>query len=244
MTMRGYASSTLLSTYEVERIPVIADMLKITTDLYNRTMESNIQREIAVQKAVKAAQQLNDSERSPWHRGRKLFQLDVNYRWSPVVVDERFMDAEMACDAYGSIGHDVRAGDRASDAPELKIVHGTTSGQTTRLFDIFSPASHTVLLFGSNDLNTFKSSLDIIRSLPRELFKVMFVLAPGATAQGDLDTVDFVVEDTKGLAKVGYGLEDTTTPLVILIRPDAMVGAVATSEHGVDKYVRAVFSRV
>ena len=245
MTLKGHASPTLLSTYELERIPVIADMLKITTELFNRTVSSTFQDEVELQKAVEAAadQQLDDKERSPWHRGRKLFQLDLNYRWSPAVVDERFVDEQTVRNAYGVAGQEVRAGDRAPDAPELKIVQAVGDGQTTRLFDIFKPIMHTVLLFGSESVPIFQPSLEIIRSLPRELVKVVLILAPGRKAQGEVGLVDLVVEDTKDYAREDYGLKDTTAPVVVLVRPDGMIGAVATSERGVAKYISAVFSR-
>ena len=245
MTLKGYASPTLLATYEIERIPVIAEMLKITTELFNRVISSTVQQELDLQKAMQdaSAQQLESEERSPWKRSRKFFQLYLNYRWSPAVIDERFADAEGVHDAYGVAEQDVRAGDRAPDAPELKVVHPSGSGQTTRLFDIFKPMLHTVLLFGSEDVQTFRSSLDVIRVLPKELFKVVLVLAPGGEAKGELGAIDLVVEDIKDYARDNFGLKDMVVPVVVLARPDGMVGAIATSEYGVDKYVSAVFAR-
>ena len=89
-------------------------------------------------------------------RRRKLFQLDLNYRWSSIVFDERFASSSAQKDAYGKLGQDLRAGDRAPDAPSLVILHskvtsiGKVSGQvgaSVRLFDIFEPTVHTALVF-------------------------------------------------------------------------------------------------
>lgn len=143
-------------------------------------------------------------------------------------------------DAYGVPGHDVRAGDRAPDAPELV----SSTGETTRLFDIFSPAAHTVLLFSSGDLIAVQNMLGVLGTLPTHLFNVAVVDSPGRGAQSPAPGVDFVLEDAKGHAKEGYGLKNTTSPVAVLVRPDGMIGAFATSPQGVEKYLSVVFSRV
>ena len=57
------------------------------------------------------------------------------------LVDER-------SDAYGMRGHDVRAGDRASDAPRLVALANVMADETwVRLFDLFDPMLRTVLIF-------------------------------------------------------------------------------------------------
>ena len=174
-------------------------------------------------------------------QGPKIFQLDVNYRWSTIVLDERFEDKPIEKIAYGVAGHDVRAGDRAPDAPELISLTPKGKGETTRLFDVFKPDVHTVLLFGSGDLKELDAALDILRIHPRELFKLVLIVAPGAVIQGNVEDLDIILEDTKGNAKEGYGLQDSTAPVMILVRPDGMIGAFAISERGVQSYLSVVF---
>ena len=51
-------------------------------------------------------------------------------------------------DAYRKRGHDVCAGDRASDAPRLVALANAMAGETwVRLFDLFDPMLRTVLIF-------------------------------------------------------------------------------------------------
>lgn len=221
-------------------MPVIADMLKLTTELYNRAFNTETAKKLEAAKAAEAAGNTDaDAREKGWFRGRKLFQLDLNYRWSTVVFDERFEGAENPVDAYGVPGHDVRAGDRAPDAPELK-----GKDRTTRLFDIFSPAYHTVLLFSSGDLQDVQPFVEAVVKLPLDLFKIGIIVPAGASVKGDLSRhVDFILEDTKGYAKEDYGLKEVTAPTAVIVRPDAMIGAFATSSRGVEKYLSAVFSR-
>lgn len=242
LAAKGIASSELLPSFEVERMPVIADMLKLTTGLSNRAFSTTTQQKIAAAKAAEAEAVALDERERGWFRGRKLFQLDLNYRWSSVVVDERFEALETERDAYGMPGCDVRAGDRAPDAPELVLLPPTGRSQTTRLFDIFSPAFHTILLFRSRDTESVHFAVDALRPLPRELFKVLLIVGSGATVGDDLDDIDLVVEDHKGYAREGYGLKDSDAPAVVLTRPDGMIGAFTISAGGVQKYLSGVFA--
>ena len=72
-------------------MPVIADMLKLTTDLYNRAFSTTTQQKIAAAKAAEVDAATLDERERGWFRGRKLFQLDLNYRWSNITIDERYV---------------------------------------------------------------------------------------------------------------------------------------------------------
>lgn len=149
LATKGRASPALLDSYEIEGTPVIAEMLQLSTQLYdqfNKERTSGTASE-ALNRAgetVKATEDQQDKS-SSWFRSRKLFQLDVNYRWSTVIFDERFKDegARKVADVYGVVGRATQAGDRAPDAPALIDASGTK----TRLFDIFSLAKHAALVF-------------------------------------------------------------------------------------------------
>ena len=118
LAVKGRAAPALLDSYEVERIPVIAEMLKISTELFNKVGESPLGPNAdTLSRADALMKQTEDhlDQDSAWYRGRKLFQLDVHYRWSTIVFDERYdgNEARVAADVYGVTGHDTRAGDRA-----------------------------------------------------------------------------------------------------------------------------------
>ncbi|KAH8110156.1 hypothetical protein DFH11DRAFT_1494555, partial [Phellopilus nigrolimitatus] len=85
LVVKGHASPSLLDSYEGERIPVISEMLKITTNLFNRVFRIETQQALA-RTQTSAASGPDDHMFS---RDRKLFQLDFNYRWSTIVRDER-----------------------------------------------------------------------------------------------------------------------------------------------------------
>jgi hypothetical protein len=185
-----------------------------------------------------------------FYRGRKLFQLDVNYRWSEVVFDERFAraDGEVAKNAYGVEGQDVRAGDRAPDAPGLVCLGSVTGKTPGRLFDIYSPCKHTVLVFANGALDKAKQPiLDSVVSLPCSLVQKVIVLPSNtdevSTPQVfDTTVYDYVVKDIDGHGYKGYGVVEGGFAVVV-VRPDGMVGGVAVSEAGLKKYVCAVFSQ-
>ena len=124
-------------------------MLKITTELHNRTFYSD-----EVKKQIRS-QQNSDLKESPYYRNRKLFQLDVNYRWSSIVFDERYPEVSQSTErsAYGTAGHDLRAGDRAPDAPGLVQIAPNNCDKTiSNLFDLFKSTKHTALVFASAPL--------------------------------------------------------------------------------------------
>ena len=135
LVAKGVASPSLLDSYNDERTPIIAEMIKLSSTLFN--------------KFVQAKAGGKDRENA-WKRGGDLHQFGVNYRWSSVVVDERTPKPKNAqdVDPYGA-GSDgtLRAGDRAPQAPGLV----TASAGETSLFDLFGPGHHTVLLFKHNN---------------------------------------------------------------------------------------------
>ncbi|GJE86852.1 ubiquinone biosynthesis hydroxylase [Phanerochaete sordida] len=232
VAIQGHASPGLLASYEVERMPVISAMLQITTELFEHTFNVDTKRKLA---AARAAEQSGAgaamTREQGWFRGRKLFQLDINYRWSPVVLDERFPGGESTRVAYGEPDQDVRAGDRAPDAP-VRL-----GGATTRLFDIFGPMNHTVLLFGAVEA----AMLDVLHALPPGFVKVLAIQAPGEAVAHSGDVI--LVEDSDGHARKGYGLDGQSGPIAVAVRPDGMLGAFATSAKGLEQYLFSVFLR-
>ncbi|KAJ7923513.1 hypothetical protein B0H13DRAFT_2230190 [Mycena leptocephala] len=99
-----------LDSYNDERLPVIGEMLGKTTGLLDKTVD--------------AGSSTDDAWRNT--RGGSLLMLGVNYRWSSIVVDEQDDDSAEGLsltpkDPYGIHIRGLRAGDRAPDAPALRI---------------------------------------------------------------------------------------------------------------------------
>lgn len=234
-------------------MPVIAEMLKISTSLLNVAYHQNRDTQEAFKKAQEAGIVAKGAKADEvWTRGWKLTQLDLNYRHSPIVLDEQ-VDGEKGAtmNAYGTEGHKLCAGDRAPEAPDLHALAGLgTQYQTTKLFDILSPSAHTVLILpatSEKEPSTFVDSiLQTLKEAPAGLVRTVLVL-PNSHSEtkipASLFDIDFIVEDTDGHAYMNYGA-NANTESVILVRPDAYVGAIVEDARGVRRYLSAIFNGV
>ena len=224
LQLKGLAPSTLLDSYTAERLPVIAAMLEKTKLLAIQNFKpsddsSNPGKSLAI--------------------GHELFQLGVNYRGSPAIVDDSPQaTGDELVDPYRS-GEDgqVRAGDRAPDAPALI----DSEHQEVCIYDLLRTTHHTLLLF-SSDKELIKSVLKLVKD-KGTLFRKVVVLPKDVKADvfGPMEDTDYVLEDTKGHAYEGYNIYGKALPVVI-VRPDGWIGATVASEQGVRRYLEAVFS--
>ncbi|KAI5116216.1 hypothetical protein M0805_006767 [Coniferiporia weirii] len=245
LVLKGHGTPALLDSYEVERIPTIAEMLKITTELFNKTFSGDTQCALERAETLASTSTASPDKDSSWFRGRKLFQLELNYRWGTFVVDERHEGTAGADGGvYGVLGQDTRAGDRAPDAPELTDTSGTENAPT-RLFDVFSPSKHTVLVFAPlRSVEKIQAMLGPFQALAPGLVQIALILPAQTSNDASIPSVDvdYVFEDTKGHAYTGYGVSaEDDAPTVVIIRPDGMVGAFARTAVGVKKYLTTIF---
>ena len=189
-----------------------------------------------------------ESLEAAWQRGTFFKQFGINYRWSPIVFDERYKSLDTqraeaeALNPYG-IGADkepVRAGDRAPNATGLLRIDG---GQTTSLFDIFGPTHHTVLIFGS-DAATVDPIIEYCRSCPVGTVVSTAVLpsspSDGAAASAVGTGADLLLRDRDGFAHTDYGLTQGQS-IAVVVRPDGFVGAVVHGVEGIAKYFGLIF---
>ena len=210
---KGLSPNILLQSYTAERLPVIAEMLNITTGLLDKMLSSQTKKSVM--------------DRSD----ERLKMLGVNYRTSPIVVDEYSRTEPMS--AYGNLDQGVLvAGDRAPDAPGLVLV---ADGTETRLFDVFSPTYHTVLVF-TPDASVTTNILEVLREYPRDVIKPVIILPQGTTVG---EVVDVVV-DRDGHAYRGY-LVAGGEQKVVVIRPDGVTGAIVHGAEGVRAYFDKIF---
>lgn len=190
-------------------------------------------------------------ENSGWRRGRALYQLGINYRWSSIVVDERSSKPTVAEGAYGAVSAGgmglLRAGDRAPDAPGLEVKTPKSSGpEQTRLFDLLDATRHTVLIFapGSEDISaTIAPIMDVVKDQPTGTTQAIVILPSEAVLQSSLYGVDAVVVDKDGHARDAYTSSDATSALCIIVRPDGVIGGIVASAKGVVQYFSGIFSQ-
>ncbi|KAL0953958.1 hypothetical protein HGRIS_005119 [Hohenbuehelia grisea] len=213
LVIKGLAKDDLLESYNEERLPVIAAMLQITTKLFSKMF------------AVK-------QER--FEREKNMSQLGVNYRRSPIVIDDRSSD-EVAHNPYDTEpGSLISAGDRAPDSSGLVEISQSGSS-VTRLFDVYGPAHHTLLVFArkAEDASAF---LTAARKAAKDVpLQVSVLAAPGSFKSTDV-VADYVFVDQKGSARNSYAILPEASTTAVVVRPDGVVGAVVSSVGGVQKY--------
>ncbi|KAK0466823.1 FAD binding domain-containing protein [Desarmillaria tabescens] len=210
---KGLAAPTLLDTYTQERIPVIAAMLNKTTELHTKLFTAGT------------------ASDEGWKRGPELHQYGVNYRGSPIIVDEA--GTPESVDPYRSgEGGELRAGDRAPDAPGLVSL----KGEKTRLFDIFRTSYHTVLVFSDAGLEV-KEIRDLLKAYPVGTVNSVVILPQNDAPIGDGSSVDFVVTDGEGYAHKHYNGRNG----VVVVRPDGMIGALVGGVDGLKQYFKGIF---
>ncbi|KAK0202449.1 FAD binding domain-containing protein [Desarmillaria ectypa] len=206
---KGLASQSLLDSYSQERIPVIAAMLDKTSELLTKTFKPG------------------GDGRAGWARGYELRQLGVNYRASPVIMDETPVEGEETVDPYQS-GNDgtIRGGDRAPDAPGLVFVND--SSHKTSLFDVFGSSYHTVLVFSDENI----AVLDAVKSYPTGAVKSVVIVPQQPTGA---ILADHLLVDGDGYAYKHYKIAEKLTKIVV-VRPDGIIGALVSGVDGLKRY--------
>ncbi|KAI6096471.1 hypothetical protein EDD16DRAFT_1719787 [Pisolithus croceorrhizus] len=231
-----YEDAFLLDTYTAERLPVIVEMLGFTTELHDRTFD-----QLDVEHTARTTTDENSNSKKveckferAMRRGGKMFMLGVNYRSSPIVIDEfaptPTSGVAVVHGAYGDGQEGVlRAGGRAPDAPGLMSVvsPNRASAGSTRMFDTFASTHHTVIIF------TPALAIPVVRSVlatldqnvPKELVRRVVVLPGSASApDGSVEAssevnqaIDVqVLVDHAGHAYRGYIVESQEVKIVVV----------------------------
>lgn len=232
LVVKGHAAPSLLDTYTEERAPVIAEMLKKSTKLFDDAQQ------------VKAD---GTNLEQAWHRGGELHMLGVNGRWSSIVLDERTPKETTPVDPYGVTRTEanvniVRAGERAPDAPGLQLVGPSTlenGQQTTSLLDIFGPSYHTVLIF-SDETNKAGQMASMLRVYPADLLRTIIIHSNDTKRISDNAGADVSVVDRDGHAHDGYQVAKGEF-MTFIIRPDGVVGGVVRRMQGAKQYLDNLF---
>ncbi|KAG2118464.1 FAD binding domain-containing protein [Suillus clintonianus] len=217
---KGLADKSLLETYSAERLPVISEMLAMTTSILN---------------------QIKTLGRVSVQRSPIMFMLGINCRFSTIVLDEFVTPVEgRPINAYGVLdeGH-LEAGDRAPDAPDmLQVALGESDLDPKTLFGLYRPWYHTVLVFAPSHANAIPI-LGELEAYDKSVVRLAVVLPSSAPATPVASPADLVLIDQEGHAYSAYLVESDQTK-VFVIRPDGVIGAIVHGAEGVKKY----FSRI
>ncbi|KAJ7779006.1 FAD binding domain-containing protein [Mycena metata] len=219
---RKLAPASLLDTYAEERMRIIAHMLGLTTALGDRN-RANLGKKDFKMKHPDA-----------------MRMLGVNYRGSSIVCEEPGPGAAQGeeDDPYmGGVGGRVQAAYRAPDASELEPNGKST--KATKLFEVFSAARHTVLVFGG-DAETRAPVVKALQHVSAAgVVHGVLVLGQGKSTPSDASNFAAVLEDRAGHAYKGYGV-DAEELAVVVVRPDGVVGVVASDAGGVERYFKKI----
>lgn len=191
-------------------------------------------------KRVVASKDLKDKSRSLEWRNNALFMLDINYRWSPIVLDARGngndVDTLKAKAYEGYPGEDVHAGDRAPGAPALIDAWG----KATSLHEIFRPTLHTVLVFFPETEEApgqVDAVLRTVKALPKGTCQVVILARHGAPT-AHCGAAGY--HDSQGHAFGFYRVEEGKFT-VVAVRPDAYVGAFVYDADSLQAYFSRIF---
>ncbi|KAJ7083460.1 FAD binding domain-containing protein [Mycena epipterygia] len=216
---KGLAPTSLLDTYGEERLRVIARMLGITTTRNDQVLS-----------------ELGKKDSKMTQHGDAMRMLGVNYRGSSIICEEGGVaDAESDAYAEGARGR-VQAAYRAPDAPEL--VAAGRQDAATRLFEMFSASAHTVLVFGG-DAEERAPVVDALARIPPGIVRAVLLISQGNAPPSDASRFAAVLEDRAGHAYRGYGVNSDELTVVV-VRPDGVVGVVASSAEGVERYFQKI----
>ncbi|KAF8627812.1 hypothetical protein AX15_004237 [Amanita polypyramis BW_CC] len=240
---KNLAPYSLLNSYAEERLPVAAGVID----------------------QAASADPFMVKERRIDFLGRVgLNQLSISYRWSSIVFDERRRDArenaaeedeyfhdynfdgsdeeEEVLDAHGLQADGILvAGDRAPDAPGLIDMRKTTGRETWRLFEIFGPSYHTVLVF-TEVTRRWTQVHKLVSAYPKGTVQFVLIARRGQVVpEVEATYADFVLEDSDGHSHNAYLLDDNYG--IVVVRPDGVIGAIAKGAEGVGWYFEGIFAQ-
>lgn len=230
LVCKNLASPALLDSYTSERLPVIAEMLNISTDIHQKTFASGV------------------FDEKSFQRQGSITQLGVNYRGSNLIVDDRKnerdgeIEKDVKVSSY-SVDDFLRGGDRAPDATGLM---SAKPNGPSRLFDVFKPFYHTALIFSTDISSTSEKVVSILVELqryPHGMVRSAIVHSKNSRYITEMADADFIFEDREDHAFEGYGVSKDTenNVTVVIVRPDGVIGAIVYGVESVQKYFAGIF---
>ena len=256
LVCKGISPADLLDTHELERLPIVADTLGLLDQLQvSPTSPLYAAIDATRQSSPTTSQSLgngnNSRERETLVAIQSLYADPVvNYRHSPIVMDDRDSKPSPYAASYLS---DMRpstfegavmparypcAGDRAPDVTGLVVFGGPdgidAANGRKRLYELFAndDGAHTILVFPSTSEDDtdqvgiegpgFDGVWDILESYAlRSLAQTVLVL-PSNYHPNLVGSSDLtIVVDTTGNARIAYGLESSSSEAEFVTREAA-----------------------
>ncbi|KAJ7581042.1 FAD binding domain-containing protein [Mycena floridula] len=212
----------LLTTYETERMPVAAEMLNLTSELHTKAWQHI---------PASAFSRQESSADDPMMRSSKLLQLNINYRWSPILYDERDQQVPDSKNPYGTTGEKVRAGDRA---PVLRFRWKQTIIDQLHLLG--KAGSHLLLVFPGSSSSWSEDVGALQKEFDPELLEIVAIIEENSAP--DLAGVQYLT-DMDNVGRTVYGAE-AERDVYVTIRPDNVIGAYTFGTAGIRKYFRGL----
>ncbi|KAJ7465473.1 FAD binding domain-containing protein [Mycena galericulata] len=210
LVIKGKAYEALLKSYETERMPVVAEMLSLSTELHAKAFPH-------IPDSAFDAAPASDVSTDPMMRSSKLLQLGINYRWSAITRDDRDTgEHSVEMNPYGTMGAKIRAGDRAPYVGEL---------QEDGVRDLFAllhdSPSHVVLFF---PMSTLDSLGNLKRWIDAELLHVAVIYGGPIVTPATITRGVQYFFDPRGLVAETYDVSGERD-MYVVIRPDGIIGA-------------------
>ena len=215
LVIDGNAPTALLESYEAERAPVAASVLKATETLTRvLTMHSALGRGVR-NHLMPLLTGLSPTQHAI---ATEAAETDISYRKSPIVAEHHGGHLGPARFVGGP-----RAGDRAPDAGPLRRSDGTE----TRLFELLHHGSHTLLLLaGERHDEKAWELLARVAATARDDHggRVLpFLLAAEAERPDEAPDEETLLLDIEGDVHRRYHAHGAT---LLLVRPDGYLGFV------------------
>jgi 2-polyprenyl-6-methoxyphenol hydroxylase-like FAD-dependent oxidoreductase len=243
----GASPDTLLDSYNAERRPVVADVLK-GTDWLTRVMTLRSQVGETIRNHL--ASTLSEFEFVQRRISQNLSELRVGYRDSPIVGDDHaglFRSLVPTGHGPGLVSYlDFGAAPHPGDrVPDVEL-HPPEAGAPRRLFQIIQGTRHTLLVFegiearSTDWLSRFEALASLVQERYAALIRLEYVLGSDVVPKG-LPAGVSTISDSAGILHRRFG---AATDCLYLIRPDGYVGyrARPAEPDKLNTYLRRLFA--
>jgi 4,5-epoxidase len=207
LVTQGRAGEELLDTYEAERRPVAAEVLKSTTTNTNLILGNNILTRLFRDHVFVPLMRLPAIQRKFQAKGS---QLNVNYRGGPLAIGHGLLSRLVDIVRSGP-----RAGDRAPDASCLL----RPTGEPTTL-GAHSCSGWALLLFGDGGTELSACSAAARSRLGKDVRVVRIMRRDETVTPTGSPSEEIALEDHRGEIAALYRPGDAE---VVLLRPDGHV---------------------
>jgi len=201
LVIKGKADSSLLDSYQLERFPILNELVNLTGQLTERALFDPS----FYEKLQDFGRAITKHETDLATRiGRQLTQLDIQYQDSPIISYQNLSEQS------------PKPGERA---PDVKM------NSSARLYDYLRHTEHQVLLFTGSPLE--KDSLAKLEKLQHWLMRTYPELVRAQiVSKEEMGSIDNLIFDAHFAIHQAYKI---SKPTVYIIRPDNHIAYCSTA---------------